>query len=57
MLAPPQYSPELPPVIHDISFDIKPKEKIGLIGRTGSGKSTLGMSFLRFADPISGRIM
>ncbi|KAL7418151.1 hypothetical protein BDY24DRAFT_374236 [Mrakia frigida] len=50
------YAPELPPVIHGISFDIKPREKIGLIGRTGSGKSTLGMSFLRFADPISGSI-
>lgn len=27
------YAPELPPVLTGISFDIKPKEKIGLIGR------------------------
>ncbi|CED85003.1 Multidrug resistance-associated protein/mitoxantrone resistance protein, ABC superfamily [Phaffia rhodozyma] len=51
------YSPELPPVVHGISFDIRPREKIGLIGRTGSGKSTLGMSLLRFSDPISGKIL
>jgi ABC-type multidrug transport system fused ATPase/permease subunit len=30
------YSPELPPVIKGISFDLKPREKIGLIGRTVS---------------------
>lgn len=33
-----KYSPELEPVLHGVSFDIKPREKIGLVGRTGSGK-------------------
>ncbi len=28
-------------VLHDISFKVKPKKKIGIIGKTGSGKSTL----------------
>ncbi|KAL7409478.1 hypothetical protein BDY24DRAFT_218614 [Mrakia frigida] len=50
------YDPSLPPVLHGISFDVKPREKIGLIGRTGSGKSTLGMSFLRFTEFTSGSI-
>ncbi|CDZ98657.1 multidrug resistance-associated abc transporter [Phaffia rhodozyma] len=51
------YAPELPSVIHGISFDIKPREKVGLIGRTGSGKPTLGMSLLRFSEPTSGKIV
>lgn len=50
-----KYAPDLPTVFKG-SFDIKGGEKIGLIGRTGSGKSTLGMSLLRFTDPTSGSI-
>ncbi|KAJ7917702.1 hypothetical protein B0H13DRAFT_1994625 [Mycena leptocephala] len=52
-----KYSPELPAVLQDISFTLKAGERVGLIGRTGSGKSTLAMSFLRFVDPVSGRIV
>lgn len=52
-----RYSPELPPVLHDVSFSLRPRERIGLLGRTGSGKSTLAMSLLRFVDPSSGRII
>jgi ABC-type multidrug transport system fused ATPase/permease subunit len=35
-----KYSPELPNVINKVSFAIKPREKVGLLGRTGSGKSS-----------------
>ncbi|KAF7342473.1 ABC bile acid [Mycena venus] len=52
-----KYSPELPPVLQGISFSLKAGERVGLIGRTGSGKSTLAMSILRFADPVSGKII
>ncbi|KAG2056641.1 hypothetical protein BDR06DRAFT_952711 [Suillus hirtellus] len=52
-----KYSPELPPVLHNVSFTLNAKERIGLLGRTGSGKSTLAMSILRFVDPVSGRIL
>ena len=52
-----KYAPELPPVLKNVSFQLNPRERIGLLGRTGSGKSTLAMSILRFVDPVQGRIM
>ncbi|RXF68090.1 ABC transporter ATP-binding protein [Hansschlegelia zhihuaiae] len=44
-------------VIDDFSLEIRPGEKIGLIGRSGAGKSTLVNLLLRFFDPASGRIL
>ncbi|KAH7904349.1 ABC transporter type 1, transmembrane domain-containing protein [Hygrophoropsis aurantiaca] len=52
-----KYAPELPPVLHNVSFKLNAKERIGLLGRTGSGKSTMAMSLLRFVDPVTGRIL
>lgn len=42
-----KYRPELPLVIKRISFDIKENAKIGIVGRTGSGKSTMTLGLLR----------
>ncbi|KIJ32692.1 hypothetical protein M422DRAFT_52742 [Sphaerobolus stellatus SS14] len=33
-----RYADDLPPVLKDLSFDIKPSEKIAVVGRTGSGR-------------------
>ncbi|KAF7321090.1 ABC bile acid [Mycena chlorophos] len=52
-----KYAPDLPSVVHDVSFSLKAGERVGLLGRTGSGKSTIAMSILRFTDPSSGRII
>ena len=45
-----KYRPELPLVIKKISFDIKENAKIGIVGRTGSGKSTMTLGLLRILE-------
>lgn len=45
-----------PLVLDNISLDIKPGEKIAIIGHTGSAKTTLIKLLCRFYDPISGAI-
>ncbi|KAI9444468.1 hypothetical protein H4582DRAFT_1805817 [Lactarius indigo] len=42
-----RYSFDGPKVLHDISFHIKSGERVGVVGRTGSGKSSLTLSLLR----------
>lgn len=44
------------PVLHNISFSLKPGERLGIIGRTGSGKSTLSRLLLRLYNLDSGVI-
>ncbi|KAF9239800.1 multidrug resistance-associated ABC transporter [Melanogaster broomeanus] len=51
-----RYAPELPNVLHHLNFEIRPGEKVGVLGRTGSGKSTLALSFFRFVEATEGRI-
>ncbi|RXW15952.1 hypothetical protein EST38_g9897, partial [Candolleomyces aberdarensis] len=52
-----RYAPDLPDVLHNLNFEIRPGEKVGILGRTGSGKSTLALSFFRFVEPTQGRIV
>ncbi|CAJ0899218.1 6026_t:CDS:10 [Entrophospora sp. SA101] len=51
-----KYAPDLEPVLHHISFNIHGQEKIGLVGRTGSGKSTISLTLFRFIEPSDGNI-
>ena len=44
-------------VIDDLSLHISPGEKIGLVGRSGAGKSTIVNLLLRFFDTEHGRIL
>jgi ATP-binding cassette, subfamily B, multidrug efflux pump len=44
-------------VLHDLSLDIKPGERVGLVGHSGAGKSTLVNLLLHFYQPESGKIL
>ena len=50
-----RYRPDLPLVLKDVNFKFEPKEHIGVVGRTGAGKSSLTVCFYRLAklDPGS----
>ncbi|QRV86056.1 ABC transporter [Ceratobasidium sp. AG-Ba] len=50
-----RYSPDGPAVLHGLSFEIKSGERVGVVGRTGSGKSSLTLSLLRMI-PTEGNI-
>ncbi len=50
------YGPERP-VLHDVSFEIEPGTRLGVVGATGAGKTTLISLLTRFYDPIEGAIL
>jgi ATP-binding cassette subfamily B protein len=45
------------PVLRNVSFEVHPGERVGIVGATGAGKSTLISLLLRFYDVTSGRIL
>lgn len=51
------YDSESPKVLHDISLHIEAGQKVALVGRTGSGKSTLGKLLLGLYLPTEGQIL
>ncbi|KAH3676265.1 hypothetical protein WICMUC_002142 [Wickerhamomyces mucosus] len=51
-----KYRKNLDLVLNDISLKINPKEKIGIVGRTGAGKSSLALAIFRMIEPVDGRI-
>lgn len=52
-----RYRPNTPLVLKGITLSISGGEKIGVVGRTGSGKSTLIQVFFRLVEPSGGRII
>lgn len=52
-----RYRPELPPVLQDVSFQIIAGESVALVGRTGSGKSSLISLLQRFYDAPAGQLL
>ncbi|EXJ83852.1 hypothetical protein A1O1_07480 [Capronia coronata CBS 617.96] len=51
-----RYREGLDLVLRDINLSIKPREKIGVVGRTGAGKSSLTLALFRIIEPVTGHI-
>ncbi|KAJ3301013.1 hypothetical protein HDU76_005897, partial [Blyttiomyces sp. JEL0837] len=51
-----RYAPDQPLVLNKINFTTRPGEKIGVVGRTGAGKSTLSLAFFRIIPWAEGSI-
>uniref|UniRef100_A0A8C9NDR2 ATP-binding cassette sub-family C member 10 n=1 Tax=Serinus canaria TaxID=9135 RepID=A0A8C9NDR2_SERCA len=51
------YRPGLPNALDGVSFTVYPGEKLGIVGRTGSGKSTLFLALFRMVEMKSGQIL
>lgn len=51
-----KYRPNLDLVLKDVDISIKPREKVGIVGRTGAGKSSLILSLFRIIEATSGGI-
>jgi len=52
-----RYREDLDLVLKGLSLSIKPREKIGIVGRTGCGKSTLMSTLFRIVEPTGGRVV
>ncbi|RDX64140.1 ABC transporter C family member 2, partial [Mucuna pruriens] len=52
-----RYRPELPPVLHGLSFTIFPSDKVGIVGRTGAGKSSMLNALFRIVELERGQIL
>lgn len=50
------YAPDLPPVLKGLTFNVNRNERIGVVGRTGAGKSSLTLALFRFLEARSGSI-
>ncbi|KAL2861227.1 putative ABC bile acid transporter [Aspergillus lucknowensis] len=52
-----RYRPDLDPVLREVSFTVQSGEKVGIVGRTGAGKSSLALSLFRGLEAEKGQIL
>ncbi|RDW75857.1 putative ABC bile acid transporter [Coleophoma crateriformis] len=50
------YADDLPPVLKGLSFNVERNERVGVVGRTGAGKSSLTLALFRFLEAREGSI-
>ncbi|PIO76790.1 putative multi drug resistance-associated protein [Teladorsagia circumcincta] len=52
-----RYRPGLDLVLREVTIHISPGEKVGVVGRTGAGKSSLTLALFRIVEPAAGKIL
>lgn len=52
-----RYRDDLEPVLKNVSFNIRALEKVGIVGRTGAGKSSLALALFRGLEAEEGKIL
>ncbi|KAJ1994241.1 Canalicular multispecific organic anion transporter 1 [Coemansia spiralis] len=52
-----RYQDDLDDVLKGLTFSVRSNEKIGIVGRTGAGKSSIAHALLRLVEPASGKIV
>ncbi|KAL8817686.1 MAG: hypothetical protein Q9223_003531 [Gallowayella weberi] len=50
------YAPDLPPILKGLSFSVARNQRVGVVGRTGAGKSSLTLALFRFLEAREGSI-
>ncbi len=51
-----KYREDLDPAVNEVSFEIEPGMKVGIVGRTGAGKSSILQSLFRLVDLSGGSV-
>jgi len=51
------YNKDLPPAVNDLTIHVNPGESVGIVGRTGAGKSSIMITLFRLYEMTSGRIV
>ncbi|KAJ2160764.1 hypothetical protein GGF46_002010 [Coemansia sp. RSA 552] len=52
-----RYRDGLPLVLNNLSFRVEPRQKVGIVGRTGAGKSSLTLALFRIVEAAEGQIL
>jgi len=51
------YRDTLEPSVRNLDFEVQPGMKVGIVGRTGAGKSSILQILFRLVDPIEGKCL
>lgn len=51
------YADDLPPVLKGLSFSVQKNQRVGVVGRTGAGKSSLTLALFRFLEAREGVVL